>query len=299
MERIRTVWYVVPSVESFLSYFVTMTKEQINMQAVNIIQDLRSIISYHRSAGIDTYHASEDIDRFLSFQLEQKSAAKSPVNVGHDARSQPRNERPVQVKQPKQKTVEDPKLSLGNIREEVVSCTGCSLHASRTVAAAGGGGERARMLIVGDWLVTVPGRQVPSGTVFGIEQDRMLGKMLDAIQFPRDQVFVSNVIKCGVPATCQPKAEHVRSCLSYLHRQIAVIQPEIILTMGMISTRTLLDRRDTLSKLRGRLHSCITSEGKTIPLIATYHPTFLLQNPEMKRATWYDLQMLAKQLERK
>lgn len=155
------------------------------------------------------------------------------------------------------------------------------------------------MLIVGDWLVAEPGRVVPKRTVFGVEQDRMLGKMLDAIKFPKDQVFASNVIKCGVPASCQPKAENVRACLSYLHRQIAVIQPEIVLSMGMIATRTLLDRRDPLSKLRGRLHNCKIGGEKTIPLIATYHPTFLLQNPEMKRATWYDLQLMAKQLEKK
>ncbi len=269
------------------------------MQAANIIQDLRSILSYHTSVGIDSYPAGEDIDRFQSVEPEKRAVEKVSIATPPVGRPQSRSVRPVQVKPAKVKAVVDPQVALANIREEVSLCTGCSLNTSRTVAVAGGGGSRARMLIVGDWLVTEPGRQVPSGTVFGIEQDRMLGKMLDAIQFPRDQVFVTNVIKCGVPGSCQPKAEHVRACLSYLHRQIAVLEPEILLTMGMISTRTLLERRETLSKLRGRLHTCKIPEGKTIPLIATYHPTYLLQNPEMKRATWYDLQMLAKQLEKK
>lgn len=269
------------------------------MQAANIIKDIRSILSYHSSVGIDSYPAGEDLDRLLNVKPEKKAVEKVSVATPPVGRPQSGSVRPVQVKQAKVQTVVDSKVALGNIREEVSICTGCSLNTSRTVAVAGAGGNRARMLIVGDWLVTEPGRQVPSGTVFGIEQDRMLGKMLDAIQFPRDQVFVTNVIKCGIPGACQPKAEHVRACLSYLHRQIAALEPEILLTMGMISTRTLLDRRETLSKLRGRLHTCKIPEGKTIPLIATYHPTFLLQNPEMKRATWYDLQMLAKQLEKK
>jgi DNA polymerase len=152
------------------------------------------------------------------------------------------------------------------------------------------------LLVVGDWLAVPEGLQPPTGCVFGIEQDRMLGKMIDAIKLPRTQVFVTNVIKCGIPASCQPKAEHVRACLPFLHRQIALLQPEMILAMGMIATKALLNRREPLSALRGQLHALVIRDDLKIPLIATYHPTFLLQNPEMKQATWLDLQLLGRQL---
>ena len=124
----------------------------------------------------------------------------------------------------------------------------------------------------------------------------MLARMLTAIGLTGDEVFVTNVIKCGLAKDCQPAAEHIRICLSFLQRQIVLIQPQIVLAMGMVATKALLDRPESLSQLRGKILDFTASDGRAIPLLATFHPSYLLQNPEMKKATWTDLQILAKWL---
>lgn len=86
------------------------------------------------------------------------------------------------------------------------------------------------------------------------------------------------------------------ACSSYLQRQLSAASPEFICTMGMVATRTLLRQSQPLSKLRGRFHTYKAADGVEIPLLPTYHPGYLLQNPEMKTATWQDLQLLQKRL---
>jgi DNA polymerase len=120
--------------------------------------------------------------------------------------------------------------------------------------------------------------------------------MLLAINLSADDVFITNVIKCAVPGTCQPQATHVQSCVSFLRRQIVALHPEIICTMGTVAARAVLERSQPLSRLRGQFHEYEVEKGETIPVIATYHPSYLLQNPEMKQATWADLQLLAKRM---
>lgn len=273
-----------------------MKKTLFNPHVQTVLQDLKSLLTYHRSSGIEGYSGAGGLETLMKLQghLPQESrVARDELPVGKTA---VRGNRPIEPKLPKEVPVKVQKGSMQDISNEVATCKGCNLSKQRIVPVAGYGGEKVRLLVVGDWLAIDNGKQPPNGSLFGIEQDRMLGKMIAAIKLPRNLVFVTNVIKCGVPSSCQPKAEHVHSCLSYLHRQISVVQPEVIITMGMIATRALLNRRDPMSRLRGRLLSFTSGDGKKIPLIATYHPTFLLQNPEMKKATWVDLQLLAKQL---
>jgi len=124
----------------------------------------------------------------------------------------------------------------------------------------------------------------------------MLSKMLAAINVLQEEVFITNVVKCAVPDSCHPAAAHVHCCMSFLRRQIVILAPEVICTMGMIAAKAVLDKPQSLSQLRGKLHTYETEDGLRIPVVTTYHPTYLLQNPEMKKATWADLQFLAKNL---
>lgn len=182
------------------------------------------------------------------------------------------------------------------IADEVAVCRACELHRKRIYPVAGRGGDKVRLLIAGDWLVSDANGNLEPGHLFGVEQDMMLSRMLAAINLPPENVFVTNVIKCAIHCTEQPQATHVESCVSYLRRQITALMPEVICTMGMIAARALLERRQPLSRLRGRFHNYDVAGKVTIPVLTTYHPTYLLQNPEMKQATWADLQLLAKRL---
>ncbi|MFV0439170.1 MAG: uracil-DNA glycosylase [Desulfopila sp.] len=262
-----------------------------------LLQEVRTFLVYHRSLGRDTYPAGSGTAALL--KLRQQSSGQRRVVPAESGRPRGRSERPARpggAATVASAPSPGPVTPIADILEEIQGCTGCSLAENRVVPVAGGGGDRARLLIVGDWMTLAGGRADTAGCVFGIDQDRMLARMLEAIHIDRREVFVTNVIKCGVPDDCQPRAEHVHACTSFLLRQMAALQPVAVLSMGLIATRTLLNRKDPLSRIRGRLQVCADSNGRQIPLVATYHPTYLLKNPEMKKATWQDLQLLAKEL---
>lgn len=256
-----------------------------------LFNGLKSLLNYHKTLGIDAYPLNGDIGSFLQFM----PAARNPAAAGEGDRENMHS--PASVRKAPKPPVSGPLgVTLADIGEEVVSCRACELHKQRIYPVVGRGPGKVRLLIVGDWLSGDDQGRLPPGHLFGVEQDGMLARMLGAISLPVEEVFISNVIKCAVPSTVQPQAVHVQSCVSYLRRQIAVLAPEAILAMGMVAARVLLEKSQPLSRLRGRFHEYEAAPGVRIPVLATYHPSYLLQNPEMKSATWADLQFLAKQL---
>jgi len=267
----------------------------------SIVRDIQATLKYHSLIGIENYPGGENLKKFLTARIVSPALEeiRRPKTEGMPPRSGA-SRKSAQVSAPAAQTAarshEQKAVVLEEIAAEVNDCSRCGLSRQRVVAVPGQGTGQVRLAIVGDWLAVENPDNLVSNTLFGIEQDRMLGKMLSAIKLRPEEVFITNVIKCGIPAAEQPKAEHARACFSYLRRQLAAIEPEVIFSMGVIATKSLLNRSESLSRLRGRLHSYQLGEGKQIPLIASYHPTFLLQNPEMKKATWVDLQMLARQL---
>ncbi|MFH2122864.1 MAG: uracil-DNA glycosylase [Pseudomonadota bacterium] len=246
---------------------------------MKIVKDIRVLIDYHHVLGIEDYPRAAGDLQFLDRKVE---AAVRVTTLPHQ-----RNTTPVVSE------------TLQNISTEVIECRNCDLHAGRLVSVPGRGRPQARLLIVGGWL-TVPGQGLlPPGMIFGQEEDRMLSRMLEAIHLAPADVFVTNILKCGLPESSQPVAANIQCCLAYLRRQIAVIAPELICSMGIIATRALLDLPQSLSQLRGRFHSYTALDGREIPLMPTYHPSYLLQATEMKSETWKDLQLIEKKLRRK
>ncbi len=262
------------------------------MDKYGFLAGVRSLLRYHQATGIDSYPKGIESETFLRLQpfpttvqgtvIQKETPSHGQASYGRGA-----------------KPAEKSPLRLADIAEEVAVCHACELHKQRLYPVAGRGSEKVRLLLVGDWLAADEHGQLPPGQLFGVEQDLMLARMLTAIQLPLNSVFITNVIKCAVPATCQPQATHVQSCVSFLRRQIMVVMPEIICTMGMVAARAILEKSMPLSRLRGRLHEYEVSKDLKIPVIATYHPTYLLQNSEMKTATWADLQLLVRELQQK
>jgi DNA polymerase len=258
----------------------------------HFLTGLQSLLRYHQATGIDRYPKGADSEAFLCFQ---PLPSGSPRSIG---RTETTSHETVTYGR-RSKSPEKSPLRLADIAEEVATCHACDLHKQRLYPVAGRGPEKVRLLLVGDWLASDEQGQLPPGQLFGVEQDLMLARMLAAIQLPLSEVFITNVIKCAVPATCQPQANHVQSCVSFLRRQITLLMPEVICTMGMVAARATLEKSLPLSRLRGRLHEYEVSHDVKIPVVTTYHPTYLLQNSEMKTATWADLQMLARELRQK
>jgi uracil-DNA glycosylase len=268
-------------------------KELMTVHSTQFIQDIAAILAYHRSTGIISYPVTDDIRKFFDAQLLKSIERDHPAGVPRqEVKTVMTGGEPCQKRQ--QKSADS--AGCKDLEKEVAVCRACYLASQRVRPVSGIGGERVRLLVVGDWLNIQDKQIVPANTVFGIEQDRMLLRMLEAMQVPSEEVFITNVIKCAIPEQCKPGAEHIRACLSFLLRQIVILKPQAILAMGMVATKALLDRSQPLSQLRGKLHNFTADDRSSIPLLATFHPTYLLQNPEMKKATWSDLQVLARYL---
>ena len=172
------------------------------------------------------------------------------------------------------------------VRAEALVCTRCDLCATRTRVVWGSGTPRTKVMVVGE----APGyHEDQQGEAFVGRAGQLLTKILQAIGFGRDEVFITNVLKCRPPQNADPQPHQVAECEPFLVRQITLIDPAVILTLGRHAARTLLRDDGSMASLRGRVHRY---EG--VPLVATYHPAALLRNPSLKRPTWEDVQLLRK-----
>jgi len=175
---------------------------------------------------------------------------------------------------------------------EVRGCVQCGLHTTRTQTVFGVGNRDADLLVVGE----APGADEDRlGEPFVGRAGVLLNAMLRALRRPRETVFIANVLKCRPPGNRDPSPEEVRCCLPFLHRQIALLRPRLMLAVGRIAAQNLLATDTPIGKLRGSVHR-FGSAGT--PLIVTYHPAYLLRSPGEKRKAWSDLCFVRRELER-
>lgn len=173
--------------------------------------------------------------------------------------------------------------TLARIAEEVAACQQCALHKTRANTVPGCGNLRADYLFVGE----APGRDEDlQGEPFVGRAGKLLDMMLAALGLARADVFIANVLKCRPPDNRDPLPAEVAQCEAYLHRQLALIQPKVIVALGRISAQALLKTDTAIGKLRGAAHHYGPAN---IPLVVTYHPAYLLRSPEQKAKSWDDL----------
>jgi DNA polymerase len=184
-----------------------------------------------------------------------------------------------------------PMADLDGIATEIESCRRCPLGSCRMRSVPGEGNPGPELLFVGEG----PGAEEDiQGRPFVGPAGQLLTRMIEAMGLARSEVFIANVVKCRPPGNRTPSAEEVGQCLPFLRRQIAVLRPTLICTLGNTPLRALMGD-DTLgiSRLRGQR---LSFAG--IPLIPTFHPSYLLRNPEAKKPCWEDLQTVLKALGR-
>jgi DNA polymerase len=176
--------------------------------------------------------------------------------------------------------------TLADIRTDLGDCRRCRLSEGRTNIVFGSGNPQARLVFVGEGPGYEEDRQ---GQPFVGAAGQLLTKIIEAIKFTRNQVYICNIVKCRPPGNRNPKPDEIAACSPFLKRQIAAINPDFICTLGGFAAQTLLATKMPISKLRG-----VFNDYMGIKVMPTYHPAFLLRNPEKKRSVWDDMKMLMK-----
>ncbi|MBU8871055.1 MAG: uracil-DNA glycosylase [Gemmatimonadales bacterium] len=174
--------------------------------------------------------------------------------------------------------------TLEQIQAEVTACRACPLYETRTNTVFGAGNPASSLVFIGEAPGADEDRQ---GKPFVGKSGQLLGKIIEAIGFGREDVFICNILKCRPPNNRDPQAVEVAACENYLKRQLTLIRPRVICCLGRVAAQTLLGTSASLGKLRKTVHFY---EG--IPVLATYHPAALLRNPGWKRDTWEDVRKL-------
>lgn len=177
------------------------------------------------------------------------------------------------------------------LRGEVAACTACALAAGRTQTVFGVGDIHARCMVIGE----APGAEEDRrGEPFVGPAGELLNAMLRALGFEREQVFIANVVKCRPPGNRDPTPAEAHACSGFLHRQIALVRPTLLLAVGRIAAHNLLGNELPMGRLRQKVHR-FGPEG--LPVLVTYHPGYLLRSPAEKRKVWEDLKMARRMLE--
>jgi len=176
-----------------------------------------------------------------------------------------------------------------NLQNSVRACTACGLDKTRTQTVFGVGSRSASLMIIGE----APGfYEDQKGEPFVGRAGQLLDAMLQAIGLTRDSVYIANILKCRPPENRDPSALEVSLCTPFLEKQIAHLQPKLLLAVGRIAAHYLLNTKTSLGQLRGKLH-----EFHKTPLLVTYHPAYLLRNPKDKAKAFEDLQLTRRTLE--
>ncbi len=193
---------------------------------------------------------------------------------------------------PPAKTIEIPALDdWDSINAAIQQCNACELSQNCTQKVPGIGARQADLMIVGEG----PGHDEDlRGEPFVGRSGQLLDRMLAAIGIAREQVFITNIVKCRPPNNRDPRPEEAAQCRIYLDAQIRLVQPRLILAVGRVSAHNLLDSKLPVGKLIQQMHQL---PGTDIPLKVTYHPAYLLRNPAAKAIAWQDMKLLYRMLQ--
>lgn len=177
---------------------------------------------------------------------------------------------------------------LNELKEEALKCRKCQLYKSRTHLVFGEGNPNAELLFIGE----APGRQEDlEGRPFVGMAGKLLTKIINAMGFKREDIYIANILKDRPPNNRNPESDEIAACKNYLIRQIGIITPRVICTLGKFASQILLETETPISKLRGRFFNY-----QNIKLMPTYHPAYLLRNPRDKKLVWEDMKKIIKEL---
>ncbi len=255
-------------------------QDMMNQQKKSLLQKARNLLAFHRKMGLSEVELTPEISKFLGAELTVPTTEQTPAKTGNRPAASASFFKPAPdsaIGQP-----------LAEIYQDIIDCTKCSLHNKRRNIVPGCGPAGASLFIVEDQPAAA---EDETGYPFAGEAGELFDKMMKAIGLDRSQIYLASIVKCRPGNDRDPDPQETRTCLSYLARQIAAVNPAVICTMGPLAARVLTGNHQSLFRFRGRFH-----DFHGTPLMPTFHPRFLLKNEEMKKASWADLQTIQKKL---
>ena len=243
----------------------------------NTIEELKIFFKQQKSLGIEFYPSVKQFNKDIRIN-SQIDPASNKVDIdiqdNTDQLSMLNNM--------------SKKMSLVEIDQEIGDCTRCKLHEGRTNIVFGDGNQNARLVFVGEG----PGRDEDiQGRPFVGRAGKLLTKIINAMGLQRSDVYICNVVKCRPPENRNPEADEMTTCGQFLAKQIDSISPEVIVCLGSIAAKYLLNSKASLGSMRGEFHTYGNSK-----LLVTYHPAALLRNPNFKKPLWEDMKLVLNEL---
>ena len=268
-------------------------------------KDAREIISFYREAGVDTLVGEEPIDRFADEAPPPRPASPPPAVPTPNPRGRVPSAPAAEERVIFQAAPVAPEAAIMAARQAAKSAAtldalralletfeGCMLRATATQLVFADGNPNARVMFVGE----APGRDEDlAGIPFVGRSGKLLDRMMAAIGLDRSQAYIANIVPWRPPGNRTPTPHESAICLPFIHRQIELANPDILVCLGQPSTQTLLHTREGITKTRGRWFKFDTG-SREIRALATYHPAFLLRSPLQKRLAWRDFLALQKAL---
>jgi len=238
------------------------------------------------------YLRTMDIDIWVRQELIVETQPPQPISIAKPIKP---TRRPIPTTSPfpsisPSNTSQVDQVGWEQLHAQVAQCTNCALHQSRTQAVFGVGNPNADILFIGEAPGADEDRQ---GEPFVGRAGQLLNKMLYAIQLQRDDIYIANILKCRPPDNRNPTADEKLCCTPYLKRQIALIQPKVIIALGRVAATFLLESDKAMGALRNTSRKQSVSYADTgVRVLATYHPAYLLRSNLQKRKAWEDLQLI-------
>lgn len=238
------------------------------MNSQTLIRDIKGLLEFYRALGIERLPIKVASRRALPALGRKSSTSSGPLLKA------------------------DKKNVLEALREEIGDCKRCGLSHKRTTIVFGEGDPAARLMFIGE----APGREEDiQGKPFVGDAGMVLTRLINKMGFQREDVYIANIVKCRPPMNRDPEIDEMEKCRGFLERQIEILQPEVIMSLGRISAMTLTgDMKLKITAIRGKFFFY-----KGIPVMPTFHPAYLIRNPKDKWLTWNDAQKVLEKLEKK
>lgn len=181
-----------------------------------------------------------------------------------------------------------PKMNhLKDIQKWLGDCKRCGLCQERNQIVFGSGSEKAQLMFIGEGPGAEEDKQ---GLPFVGRAGQLLTKIIEAMELKREDVYIANIVKCRPPSNRVPEPHEIEQCIPFLKAQIEVIKPKIIVALGLTAARALTQSEANMSALRGQFHPLAWK--KELVLMPTYHPAYLLRNPNAKKIVWEDMKLV-------